>query len=173
MRVELVAFSLEEPPYFRTAQMGSAIHAASLKKSGVQVKAMLSLEMIGYFSDVPGSQRYPASLLGAFYPSQGNFIAVVGTLGDGLLVRRVKMAMRGASTLPVYSINAPAFVPGVDFSDQLNYSKAGYNSAMITDTAFYRNPNYHTFEDTPEKLDFRRMALVVQGVYAAVISLTK
>jgi hypothetical protein len=173
MRVELVAFTLEEPPYFRTAHMGSAIHAASLRKQGVNVRVMISLEMIGYFSDQPESQKFPASFLGAFYPSRGNFIGVVGTLGEGLLVRRVKKAMRGASPLPVYSINAPSSVPGVDFSDQLNYWNAGYDAVMITDTAFFRNQNYHTAYDTPEKLDYKRMAMVIEGVYAAVLVLAQ
>ncbi|MEO8435628.1 MAG: M28 family peptidase [Pyrinomonadaceae bacterium] len=173
VQVELVAFTLEEPPYFRTRQMGSAIHAASLMRRGVRVRAMLALEMIGCFSDAPGSQRLPASFLAAFYPSRGNFIGVVGTFGEGLLVRRVKAAMREASVLPVYSISAPGFIPGVDFSDHLNYQQAGYAAVMITDTAFYRNPNYHAASDRPETLDYQRMALVVEGVYAAVLDLTR
>lgn len=107
----------------------------------------------------------------AFYPSTGNFIAVVGRLSEGLLVRRIKDTMRNAAPLPVYSINAPRFVTGVDFSDQLNYWVAGYNAVMITDTAFYRNRNYHTAQDTAEKLDYERMAMVVEGVYAVVVEL--
>ena len=145
----------------------------SLQQQGVDVRAMFSLEMIGYSSDAPGSQAFPASFLGAFYPSQGNFISVVGTFGEGLLVRRVKAAMRSASPLPVYSINSPSLVPGVDFSDQLNYWKAGYDAVMITDTAFYRNKNYHTIYDTPEKLDYRRMTMVVEGVYGVVLALAQ
>lgn len=173
LRVELVAFTLEEPPYFRTSEMGSSIHAQSLRLQNVPVRAMFSLEMIGCFSDAPGSQRFPAGVLTAFYPSTGNYIAVVGRLSDWSLVRRTKAAMRNASPVPVYSINAPAFVTGVDFSDQLNYWNAGYNAVMITDTAFYRNRNYHTVRDTEEKLDYKRMAMVVEGVYAAVIELTQ
>ena len=172
-RVELVAFALEEPPYFRSPSMGSAIHAASLKAQGFAVRAMMSLEMIGYFSDQPDSQRYPVSALKAFYPSRGNFIAVVGKIDQGRMVRRVKKAMMEASPLPVYSINAPRSIPGVDFSDHLNYWNEGYNALMITDTAFYRNRHYHTSADTPDTLDYERMASVVQGVYAAVLSLAK
>lgn len=171
VRVELVAFALEEPPYFRTPLMGSAIHASSLKERGVSVRAMFSLEMIGYFNDQAGSQHYPLSLLKAFYPSTGNFIVVVGKLGQGRVLRRVKEAMISASPLPVYSINAPRTIPGVDFSDHLNYWNEGYDAVMITDTAFYRNQNYHTFNDRPETLDYNRMAMVVQGVYAAVTAL--
>jgi Zn-dependent M28 family amino/carboxypeptidase len=167
-RVELVAFTLEEPPYFRTQYMGSAVHAAALKRQNVPVRLMLSLEMIGYFTDAPDSQSFPLSVLRYFYPSQGNFIAVIGKIGQGSLTRRVKRAMRGASELPVYSLNAPVGVAGIDFSDHLNYWNAGYQAAMITDTAFYRNPNYHSSGDTPNTLDYKRMALVVQGVCAAV-----
>ena len=168
--VELVAFTLEEQPHFRTVQMGSAVHAASLRQQNIPVRVMFSLEMIGYFTDAPQSQRFPFPFLAAFYPSQGNFIAIVGNLGQGLVVRSLKKAMQSASPLPVYSINAPQFVPGIDFSDHRNYWQAGYNAVMVTDTAFYRNPHYHTLQDTPDKLNYERMAMVVQGVYAAVLA---
>lgn len=173
IRVDLVAYTLEEPPYFHTSLMGSAVHAESLKQQGVKVRAMLSLEMIGYFSDAPDSQSYPIALLRMFYPSRGNFISVVGSFGDVRLVRRIKGAMRNATTLPVYSINAPGSVPGVDFSDHLSYWNAGYPAMMITDTAFYRNQNYHTANDTAEKLDYQRMAMVVEDVAAAVADLER
>ncbi|HEY0098813.1 MAG TPA: M28 family peptidase [Pyrinomonadaceae bacterium] len=173
VRVELVAFTLEEPPYFRSPLMGSAIHASSLRAQGFNVRAMLSLEMIGYFSDQPESQHYPVSILKAFYPARGNFISVVGKMDQVRTMRRVKKAMLEASPLPVYSINAPRTIPGVDFSDHLNYWNEGYDALMITDTAFYRNPNYHTFTDTPDTLDYKRMAMVVQGVYAAVLALSR
>ena len=173
LQVELVAFTLEEPPQFRTTGMGSSVHAKSLRVQNVRVRAMFSLEMIGYFSDSANSQRFPIGVLSSLYPSTGNFIAVVGRLSDWSLARRTKSAMRSAAPLPVYSINAPSVVPGVDFSDQLNYWAAGYNAVMITDTAFYRNPHYHTAGDTEEKLDYKRMAMVVEGVYAAVMDLAR
>jgi hypothetical protein len=166
--IELVAYTLEEPPNFRTPEMGSAVLAASLKREGVRVRAMFSLEMIGYFDDTADSQSYPSPLLSSFYPSRGNFIAVVGNLGEGLLVRRIKGAMIRASTLPVRSINAPAMISGIDFSDHLNYWNQGYPAVMITDTAFYRNHAYHSSEDTASKLDYRRMAMVVVDVFNAV-----
>jgi Zn-dependent M28 family amino/carboxypeptidase len=170
MRIELVAFTLEEPPFFGTSQMGSAVHAASLKKEGIKVRVMFSLEMIGYFSDTPGSQGFPSPILRALYPNKGDFISIVGGLSDGLLTRRVKAAMRGASSLPVYSINAPTFLPGIDFSDHMNYWNQGYDALMITDTAFYRNTAYHTALDTADRLDYTRMAMVVQGVNAAILA---
>ncbi len=171
VRVDLVAYSLEEPPFFRTAHMGSAVHAHSLRLERVPVRAMISLEMIGYFSDAPGSQRFPIGLLRAFYPSRGNYVIVVGRMGDGRLVRRIRRAMAFASPLDVRSIRAPRWVPGVDFSDHASYWNAGYPAVMVTDTAFYRNPHYHTARDTPATLDYARMADVVQGVYAAVLRL--
>jgi hypothetical protein len=170
-RVELVAYPLEEPPFYRTPHMGSAVHAASLRRQGVRVRVMMSLEMIGYFTDAPDSQKLPLAALKPFYPSRGNFIAVVGKLGQALLVRRIKRAMRRASPLGVHSINAPRWVPGVDFSDHMNYWDAGYPAVMITDTAFYRNPYYHTARDTADTLDYERMAQVVEGVHAAILTL--
>ena len=171
MRVDLVAYSLEEPPFFRTPHMGSSVHARSLRQQGAQVRAMLALEMIGYFVDAPESQRFPLGILRLFYPTVGNFIAVVGGLRHGSLVRRVKRAMHRASPLPVHSIAAPRWLPGIDFSDHASYWDVGYPAVMITDSAFYRNPYYHTHRDRPGTLDYARMAMVVEGVYAAVLQL--
>jgi Zn-dependent M28 family amino/carboxypeptidase len=172
-RVEVVAYALEEMPFFSTGQMGSAVHARSLRSAGRRVRAMLCLEMIGCFSDEPGGQRFPFSALRLLYPGRGNFIAVVGNLGGVGLVRRVKGAMRSASDLPVRSINAPALVPGVDLSDHMSFWRQGDPAVMITDTAFYRNPRYHTEGDVPETLDYRRMARVVDGLRRAVLDLAQ
>lgn len=172
LRVELVAYGTEEPPYFATPHMGSAVHAEALKKAGVRVRAMISLEMIGYFSDEPASQSYPMPLLRLYYPGRGNFITVVGVPGGIGLTRRVKKAMSGGG-LPVYSITAPAFIPGIDYSDHASYWDAGYPAVMINDTAFYRNKNYHKTGDTADRLDYKRMAQVVDGALAAVLSLAR
>ncbi len=169
-KVELVAYTLEEPPYFGSQFMGSAIHAKAMKRSGKRASLMLSLECIGYFSDVPGSQDYPVRLLSWIYPTVGNFIALVGYYEDGKTARRVKAAMQSANSLPVRSINAPGFVVGVDFSDHRNYWSEGFVGMMVTDTAFYRNMAYHTPDDTPQRLDYRRMAQVVDGVRAVVLA---
>lgn len=173
MEVELVAFALEEPPHFGSASMGSHFHAQDLVRRGVRVRAMLCLEMIGCFADEPGSQAYPLPILAWLYPTRGNFVAVVGALGQAGLVRRVKRALAGATELPVRSLNAPRSIPGVDLSDHRNYWAAGIEAVMITDTAFFRNPRYHTAEDTPGTLDYRRMAQVVDGVHAAVLALAR
>jgi hypothetical protein len=170
-RIELVAFALEEPPHFRTPFMGSAVHADALSCSGETVAGMIAVEMVGYFADEPGSQAFPAPGLGLIYPSSGSFVAVIGNLHSLGLTREVKRRMKGASDLPVWSMNAPAAVPGVDFSDHLNYWAAGFDAVMVTDTAFFRNPNYHRPSDTPDTLDYERMAEVVRGLYAAAVTL--
>ena len=166
--IEIVAYCLEEPPFFATTQMGSHYHVQRVHKAGVEVRGVIVLEMIGYFSDAPASQKFPLTPLGWFYPSVGNFIAVVGSLGQGRFTRRIKAGMKGATDLPVYSINAPKIVPGIDFSDHRNYWLMGMKAVMITDTSFYRNAAYHGLEDTAETLDYDRMAKVVVGVYAAM-----
>lgn len=169
LRVDLVAFCLEEPPYFATEHMGSAVHAASLRKEGVAVRAMFCLEMIGYFTDAPNSQNFPSATLKPFYPSEGNFITIAARPSESALQRRIKEAMRAAaSPLPVHSLTAPVSLSGIDLSDHRSYWNVGYPAVMITDSAFYRNRNYHTPQDLPETLDYTRMALVVQGLDAAV-----
>ncbi len=172
-RVELVAYTLEEPPFFRTEQMGSAVNAESLVEAHAKLRAMLCLEMIGYFTDEPNSQQYPLPELRALYPNKGNFIALVGTFDEMALLRRVKRAMIAASDLPLRSITAPRSLQGVDFSDHLNYWNHGFPALMITDTAFYRNKRYHHPEDVIGTLDFKRMAEVVRQVYAAVMELER
>jgi Zn-dependent M28 family amino/carboxypeptidase len=173
MRVDLVAFTLEEPPHFRGEFMGSAVHARSLRSEGVALRGMIALEMIGYFSDAPDSQRYPISSLSWIYPSRGNFIGVVGNFASTMLGRKVASAMRAATPLGVEVLAAPASLTGVDFSDHASYWDAGYHAVMITDTAFFRNPHYHTATDTPDRLDYARMAQVVQGLRAAVLALAQ
>lgn len=170
--IELVAYSLEEPPYFATEYMGSYIHAAQAKKQNMSIKYMLSLEMLGYFSDEPNSQQFPTPLLKPFYPDTGNFIAVVGQLKpfQTSLSKRVKNGMSVHTDLPVYSMDAPSALEGIDFSDHRNYWAHGYPAAMITDTAFFRNTNYHTPEDTADKLDYMKMAKVIDGLAGFIIS---
>ena len=166
--VELVAYTLEEPPHFRTEHMGSCWHARSLARAARPVELMIALEMIGYFSDAEESQRYPLPGLGLLYPTRGDFIAVVSAIPYWAETRRLKAAMQGASPLPVHSINTFPFVPGVDFSDHQCYWQEGFPAVMVTDTAFNRNAEYHGGGDTFERLDYRRMGMVVQGVYAFI-----
>jgi Zn-dependent M28 family amino/carboxypeptidase len=164
--IELVAYTLEEPPHFRTEHMGSVWHAHALKAAKREVQLMLSLEMIGYFSDEPKSQTYSVPGMAHLYSNRGDFVALVGKLRNFRVMRRAKALMLGATDLPVYSINAPPLLPGIDFSDHRSYWNEGFPALMVTDTAFLRNKNYHQAGDTYDKLDYHRMAKVVQAVYS-------
>jgi len=169
-RVVLVAFTLEEPPFFATEEMGSAVFARSLAKKEEAVQLMISLEMIGYFSDESGSQSFPFKFMELFYPTTGNFIAIVDTVFS-TRAAAIKAKMNQVISVPVYSINAPSFVPGIDYSDHRNFWHYGYPAVMVTDTAYYRNYTYHTPEDTADRLDYDRMAEVVYGVFSYVLQL--
>jgi hypothetical protein len=166
-RVLLAAYSLEEPPFFGTSHMGSFVHARSLKRAGRRIELMICLEMIGYFSDQPGSQLFPFPLLRLFYPSTGNFVMVVDRIASNH-GPRIRDGMRQAEALPVYSINAPSFLWGIGLSDHRSFWKAGFDAVMITDTAFYRNRAYHTAEDAADRLDYARMAGVVDALFGCM-----
>jgi len=161
-RIDLVAYANEEPPYFGSPWMGSAVHARSLK--GRKVRGMICLEMIGYFTE---TQPAPNWLFRLLYPDRGDFIAVAGRWADRGLTREVKRAMRSAGRISVVSFTAPRSA-GLDGSDQINYWDLGIPAVMVTDTSFVRNPNYHAPGDTAATLDYRRMAGVVDGVLNAV-----
>lgn len=167
--MELVFYANEEPPYFGTEDMGSFVHAKSLADANVEVEYMLSLEMIGYYSDKPGSQEFPLPALAYIYPDTGNFIALVGRPSEWLLIRKLKAAWKKYSDFPLETLNAPESVPGLALSDHINYWKHGFRALMLTDTAFFRNKNYHEKTDTPETLDYRRMAAVVEAVYGMLV----
>ena len=169
--VELVAYCLEEPPFYQTDQMGSAIHARSIANDPALIRGVIVLEMVGCFSDRWFSQSYHAPLLRLIYPARGNFIGVVGRWDQGGWVRAVKAGMQGRTGLPVRSIRAPGIVPGIDMSDHRNYWPQGIPALMVTDTAFYRNPTYHTWEDTADRLDYDRMAQVVVALFEALEAL--
>jgi Zn-dependent M28 family amino/carboxypeptidase len=169
-RLKLVAFVNEEPPLFWTRDMGSDVYARAARARDDDIRAMISVETIGYYSDAPGSQRYPP-LLGWFYPGRANFIGFVSNLASRALLKRAVTAFRGASDFPVESLAAPAFVPGVGWSDQLSFWFAGYPAIMVTDTALYRDPNYHTAQDTPDKIDYARLTAVTQGLCGAIAAL--
>lgn len=166
--VRFIAFTLEEPPVFMTSRMGSYVYAKSLKEEGIKVYGMISLEMLGYYCDYKGCQYYPLSVLKWFYPDRGNFIAFVGNILSMPFTKRVKASFKTASSLPVESLNSVSIIPGVDFSDHRSFWKFGYPAFMITDTAFYRNPNYHGPGDTSSELDYDRMAELITGLYKAL-----
>jgi Zn-dependent M28 family amino/carboxypeptidase len=167
--VRFVAFANEEPPHFKDPEaMGSSVYAQKLRAEGREVAAMLSLESIGYFSDEPGSQRYP-SIVAPLYPSVGNFVAVVGKNRSRPLVRAVVEGLERHGPVPVESIAAPGSITGIDWSDHWSFWEAGWPAAvMITDTAVFRNPNYHESTDTPDTLDYERLAWVVVALEGTI-----
>ena len=169
--LRFVAFVNEEPPYFLTEQMGSLVYASRCKVRGDRISAMISLETIGYFSDAPRSQTYPAPGLGVFYPTVGNFIGFVSNLHSRALLCRVVALFRKHARIPSESAALPAFVRGVSWSDQWSFWQHGYPGIMITDTAPFRYPHYHTASDTPDKLDYNRFALVVSGMEKVTVDL--
>ena len=160
-----VAFTLEEPPWFRTAAMGSWVHARKCRQGSERIACMISLEMVGYFRDEPQSQGYPLALMRWFYPDRGNFIAVAGNFASRRFVRRLARVL--ASAVPVESAALP-FIPGVDLSDNWSFWQEGYPALMVTDTAFFRNPHYHMPSDLPEALDYARMSELVSGLARAI-----
>jgi Zn-dependent M28 family amino/carboxypeptidase len=166
--VRFVAFALEEPPTYRTKNMGSYHYARSLKERKEFVEGMICLEMIGYFCDRKGCQHYPLPFFSLKFPTAGNYIALVGNTRSKTLTSSFAKGFQKAVNLPIVTLNAPPVVIGIDFSDHWSFGKFGYRAFMVTDTAFYRNPHYHTPSDTLETLDFERMAKVVEGLTSAV-----
>ena len=163
--VRFVAFANEEMPYFYSAEMGSFAYAKRARERGERIRAMFSLEMLGYYRDEAGSQRYPPPL-GLFYPDRADFIAFVGDLGARALVRTSIRKFRQSAAFPSEGVAAPGFVPGVTWSDHWSFRQHGYDAIMVTDTAFNRYPHYHLPTDTPDKLDYERMARVTLGLAA-------
>lgn len=167
--IKFIAFTCEEPPFFRTEDMGSRVYARKARQEGENIKAVLIMEMIGYYLQEPGSQQYPP-FLGPFYPNRGNFIAVAGNFQSGRLVRDIVRNFKKTNNFPIESVIMFGFFGGIDFSDHWSFWKEGYPAAMITDTAFYRNPNYHKASDTYDTLDYNSMAEVIKGLKGVLLA---
>ena len=167
-RIDLVAYSIEEPPFFRTENMGSYVHANWLHENQIEVNGMICLEMIGYFDESKKSQDYPLGLLKLFYGSKGDYITVVRKINSGKFARQFKRRMKKEKYVKTKSFQAPGALPGIDFSDHLNYWKFGYSAVMITNTGFYRNKNYHQTSDQIHTLNISKMAGVIQNVFETV-----
>ena len=165
--VRLVAFAHEEPPYFFTDRQGSLVYARAARARGDDIRLMIALETMGCFSDAPGSQHYPP-LLRHFYPDRGNFIALVSNLRSRRRMRRLAKAFRRVSDFPMEHLATFALVPGVAWSDHLSFWRQGYPALMVTDTAFSRYAHYHSATDTPDKLDYPRLAQVTEGLAEAI-----
>jgi Zn-dependent M28 family amino/carboxypeptidase len=165
--IRWVFFANEEPPYFQTGDMGSHVYANRCRERGENILAMLSLETIGYYSDEPGSQSYPIGFHPG-YPNRGNYLGFVANLRSAGLLRSALKSFRRTSSLPATGAAAPASIPGVGWSDHWSFWQFGYKALMLTDTAPYRYPYYHTAEDTPEKLDYDRLARAFTGIAGVV-----
>lgn len=170
--IRFLAFVNEEPPFFRTQQMGSVVYANAAKARGDRIVGMLSLETMGYYSEVKGSQQYPAPIA-LLYPDTGNFIGFVSNVASARLLLKARRAFKRRTAFPVQSAAVPDAIPGVGWSDHWAFWQAGYPAMMVTDTAPFRYPWYHTAEDTPEKVDYEKLAQLVDGLEAVVEALVR
>lgn len=172
-RIDLVAYTLEEPPYFYTEQMGSYIHAKSLSDNNIPVYGMISLEMLGYYSDQVDSQDYPFALMKMIYGGKGNYITVVQKPLSGEFAKNFKKSYFKNNSIIAKSFTAPSSVGGIDLSDHLNYWRFNYSAIMLTNTAFFRNHNYHKESDKIGTLNIPKMGLAIDGVYRTILELQK
>jgi Zn-dependent M28 family amino/carboxypeptidase len=170
--VRCVAFVNEEAPFFFLSDMGSLVYARAARARGDRIRLMASLEMLGYYRDGPGTQRYPP-MLRRFYPDRGNFLAFVSNLRSRGRLRELVDAFRAVSDLPVEAAALPWWVPGVALSDQSSFWRQGYPGVMVTDTAYLRNPHYHTERDRPDTLDYPRLARATRGLAGALQQLSR
>ncbi|WP_413171351.1 M28 family peptidase [Anabaena azotica] len=168
--IRFVEFTNEEPPFFWTENMGSLVYAKKLHQQGEKIVAMLSLETMGYFSDQPGSQQYPFPI-GLLYPNQGNFISFIGNIKSSDLVKKTIGSFRRHVQFPSQGTALPSWIPGVGWSDQWSFWQQDYQGIMVTDTAPYRYQYYHTSEDTIDKVDFEKLARVVNGLVKVISDL--
>ncbi|UCC94319.1 MAG: M28 family peptidase [Candidatus Omnitrophota bacterium] len=165
--IKFIAFVNEEPPFFKTEKMGSRVYARDAKAKGENIKGVVILETIGYYSNKLYSQRYPP-FFGPFYPNRGNFICVASDFHSRNLLKGLVSNFKKGTQFPIESITTFGFVPGVDFSDHWSFWQEGYPAVMITDTSFYRSSNYHGRSDTYEKLNYGSMAEITRGLCVAV-----
>ena len=168
--IRFVAFTNEEPPFFLRRDMGSKVYASRSRKRKENIVAMLALETMGYYSEAPGSQQYPFPF-SFFYPNTANFIGFVGNLNSRQLVRKSLGAFRRHTQFPSEGTAAPGWVTGIGWSDHWSFWGQGYKAIMVTDTALFRYRYYHTPEDTPEKIDYNRLARVTTGLAEVITEL--
>lgn len=170
MTIRFVAFTNEEPPFFFRDRQGSRIYAKNARQRGDNIRLMIALETMGYYSNESNSQSYPP-LFHFFYPDRANFISMVSNFRSRKLMHKVAKAFRSASEFPLEHVSTFSFIPGVAWSDHLSFWINRYKAMMITDTAFYRYPYYHTAKDTAEKLDYGQLAQVCDGLSKALVML--
>jgi hypothetical protein len=141
-----------------------------LKDAGTSVYGMVALEMIGYFDDRAKSQSYPIKVMKVAYGRTGNFILLVRRTGAGEFAKIFSAGFKDLATIDAQNLKAPSKIQGIDFSDHLNYWKFDYDALMITNTAFYRNYNYHQASDKMETLDISKMMKVIDATALAIIN---
>ena len=162
--IRFISFANEEVPSYQRADMGSMYSAKRSFSRSELIVGMISLEMIGYYSDKPGSQQYP-SLQQQFYPDKGNFIAFISNLVSRDFQLNAISNFREQALIPSEGLIAPEWVErSIRWSDHASYWYYDYPAIMVTDTANFWNPNYHRISDSPETLDYDRMARVVTGL---------
>ncbi|UCC23684.1 MAG: M20/M25/M40 family metallo-hydrolase [Planctomycetota bacterium] len=161
--LRFVFFANEEMPFFQTEQMGSRVYAKSCREKNENIFAMLSLETIGYYTDAPNTQKYPFPF-SIFYPSTGNFLGFVSNTRSKDLLHSAISSFRKHCKFPSQGGAIPEFVPGIDWSDQESFWHYNYPAIMLTDTAPYRYPYYHSPDDTIDKICFDHLARVVSGL---------
>jgi Zn-dependent M28 family amino/carboxypeptidase len=165
--VRFVAFTNEEPPFFRAGRPGSMLYAREARRRGDAIRLMISLETIGSYSSKPGSQTYPP-LFRYFFPDRGDYIAFVSNFRSRKPMHHLAEAFRASTDFPLQHVATSALVPGVAWSDHLSFWRKRYRAMMITDTAFYRYPYYHTAQDTPDRLNYDEFARMLNGLYRAL-----
>ena len=168
--IRFVAFTNEEPPFFKTRHMGSLVYAKECQKQKDDIVAMICLETLGYYRQEPKTQKYPFPFR-FFYPDTGDFLAVVGNLYSKQLVRSFAFSFMTASDFPIECAAPFGFITGIDWSDHWSFWQCGYQAIMLTDTALFRYPYYHSTQDTADKLDYPNLARVTYGVYRALVLL--
>ena len=166
-RVRYVLFVNEEPPYYRTPDMGSLRYVKRLVERNEKVKGMLSLETLGAFYDEPGSQTYPPPF-GLFYPSTANFVAFIGLPGSRTFLHEVLEPFRRTTAFPSLGGISTDYIPGIGWSDHWSFSQQGYPAVMVTDTALFRYRHYHLPTDTPDKIDYAKLARITKGMERVV-----
>ncbi len=166
--IRFVAFANEEPPFFQTDDMGSYAYARRSRDQNENIIAMIALDGLGYFDNSPRSQTYPLPGLGFAYPKRAEFIALVTRLSDLSLLKRISAGFKESNLIPSESAALPGFLPGVNWSDHWSFWKQSYSAILITDTLLFRDPDYHSTNDTPERLNYENMARITFSLAKAI-----
>ncbi|MBN2012727.1 M28 family peptidase [candidate division KSB1 bacterium] len=166
--IRFVAFPLEEPPFHNSPLMGSHVYARKCHSEQQKLLCMIAFEMLGYYTEKRGTQRYPTSVMEQKLTNRGNFIAIVGNVDSKNIVSSISQSFDEQQLLPVEPLVTYEYVPGSNLSDHAPFWEHGYKAVMVTDTAFYRNPYYHLPEDTPSTLNFNIFAKVIISMAKAI-----